>query len=110
MQTRIYRLVPVARPDDPNWDRALNQGEVVVRAVSAGDARAIAAYGEAAALTLKAPKGTTAVSASALRDVKLYSVVEDDSGEFPAEGPRQLLRAMFQIPEDLPADLTSTGY
>ena len=39
----IYRLLPSAPPDDPNWDRALNQGEVVVRAASSGAARAMAA-------------------------------------------------------------------
>jgi len=31
----LYRLVPTARPDDSNWDRAPNRGEVVVRARSA---------------------------------------------------------------------------
>lgn len=100
MQTRIYKLVPIARADDQNWDRATDQGVVTVRAVSSGDARIVATYAEAAALTLKANiEATTQVNASAFRDSKLYTVVEDDSGEFPAEGPRQALRAVFQIPE-----------
>jgi len=99
MQTRIYKLVPSARPDDQNWDRAINQGEVVVRAVSSGDARIVAAYAEAAALSLKAPvEATTRVSASAFRDSKLYTVVDDTSGEFPADGPREALRAVFEVP------------
>lgn len=97
--TSIYRLIPVARPDDPNWDRALNQGEVVVRAMSTGDARVVAAYGESAAINLETPKATTKLSASAFRDVKLYTVVSDTSGEFPDAGPRTVLRALFQLPE-----------
>lgn len=105
--TAIYRLVPAARPDDPNWDRAMNQGEVVVRAVSSGDARVVAAYGEAQAISLKEPKGTTQVTASAFRDSKLYTVHLDTSGEFPAEGPRGVLRAMFELPPGAAGELAS---
>ena len=43
---RLYRLVPVAAPDDPNWDSAPNHGEVLVRAYSAADARIVAAEAE----------------------------------------------------------------
>jgi hypothetical protein len=100
VQTHVYRLVPVAREDDPNWDRTTNQGEVLVRAYSSGDARIVAAYGEAAAISLKNPLGTTQVSASAFRDEKLYHVAEDDSGAFPERGPRAVLRAMFEVPEN----------
>ena len=32
----VYRLVPIAAADDPNWDRAVNHGEIVVRAASSG--------------------------------------------------------------------------
>jgi hypothetical protein len=100
MQKHIYRLVPIAREDDPNWDRATNQGEVLVRAYSSGDARVLAAYGEAAAISSTRPQGTTQVSASAFRDERLYHVVEDDSGTFPESGPRAILRAQFKIPEN----------
>lgn len=94
----VYRLVPIAAPDDPNWDRALNQGEVVVRASSSGEARAIAALEEARAAIGKMPQSTTQVRASALRDEKLYAVRDDHSGEFPAAGPVQVLRAHFSFP------------
>ena len=96
----VYRLVPVAHPDDPNWKRAVSQGEVVVRARSSGDARVVASHAEAAAITLREPQSTTQVEASALRDPKLYHVVQDDSGRYPAEGPRGVLEAMFQVPDD----------
>jgi hypothetical protein len=96
----IYRLLPSAPPDDPNWDRALNQGEVVVRAASSGEARAMAALEEARAAVGAIPNSTTQVRASAFRDEKLYTVREDDSGEFPAAGPVQVLRANFRFPED----------
>jgi hypothetical protein len=43
----IYRLVPSAPADDPNWGLAINHGEVVVRAHTTGEARAIAALEEA---------------------------------------------------------------
>ena len=98
--TAIYRLVPIAAPDDPNWDRATNQGEVVVRALSSGDARAVAAYGEAQAINLREARATTGVIASAFRDAKLYTVHLDTSGEFADEGPRRVLRATFEVPAD----------
>jgi hypothetical protein len=96
----VYRLVPIAEPDDPNWDRALNQGEVVVRASSSGEARAMAALEEARAATGAIPNSTTQVRASAFRDEKLYTVRDDHSGEFPAAGPVQVLRAHFTFPEN----------
>ena len=100
MQHHVYRLVPVAHPGDPNWGRAVSQGEVVVRALSSGDARVVASHAEAAAITLREPQATTQVEASALRDPKLYHVVRDDSGRYPAEGPRTVLEAVFQVPDD----------
>jgi hypothetical protein len=99
MEHHIYRLVPVAPTDDPNWDLATNQGEVVVRALSSGDARIVAAHAEAAAIIHRPPLATTQIFASAFRDEKLYHVVEDTSGEFPADGPRTVLRANFHVPE-----------
>ena len=100
MQLHVYRLVPVAREGDPNWDRAVSQGEVVVRARSSGDARVVASHAEAAAITLREPLATTQVEASALRDPKVYHVIQDDSGRYPDEGPRTVLKAMFQVPDD----------
>lgn len=85
----IYRLVPTARPDDPNWDRAPNRGEVVVRARSSGDARVVAAQAE----TEEGRAGlfTTEVKASAFLDEKLYTVRDEPEGRHPSNGPREVL-------------------
>jgi hypothetical protein len=101
--TKIYRLTPIAAADDPNWVRALNQGEVIVRARSSGDARIVAAYGEAMALTLKSPEAaetTAKVEVSAFRDPRLYHVAEHSGGKFDPTGPRAVLRAFFQVPPE----------
>lgn len=87
----LYRLVPTARPDDPNWDRAPNRGEVVVRAKSSGDARVVAAQAET-------PEGaagifTTEVKASAFLDEKLYTVRDEPAGRYPSAGPRMVLES-----------------
>jgi hypothetical protein len=95
----IYILRPTARSDDPNWGRAINQGEIVVRASSSGEARAMAALEEASAATGKFPKTTTRVVASALRDPVLYTVVEDTSGRFEAAGPVRVVRGTFHFPD-----------
>jgi hypothetical protein len=85
----IYRLVPIARPDDPNWDRAPNRGEVVVRARSSGDARVVAAQAETEAG--KQGLFTTEVTASAFLDEKLYTVRDEPEGRYPPIGPRIVL-------------------
>ena len=91
--TAIYRLEPVAQKGDPNWDRAPNQGVVLVRADSPADARIVAAEAELdfPAADAKPGDGTTTRFASAFRDDKLYRVVEDESGGHSAEGPREVV-------------------
>jgi hypothetical protein len=96
----IHRLIPNAGPDDPAWDLSLNQGVVVVRAQSSGEARAVAALEEAAARAHAVPQTTTQVVASAFRDDKLYTVVEDHSGVYPAAGQIGLVRGSFHFPEE----------
>lgn len=96
----IYRLMPTASPEDPAWDLSLNQGEVVVRAQSSGEARAIAALAEASLRTESDRLQTTQEVASAFRDEKLYTVHEDDSGAFPEAGPNGVLSANFHFPVD----------
>lgn len=93
MTCRIYRLVPNAEPDDPNWDRAPSQGVVVVRAESAADARIVASQAETDFLDVSAKPqhGVTTDFASAFRDDKLYSVFEDDSGRYLDDGDRCVL-------------------
>lgn len=90
--TGIYRLWPIARPYDQNWDHAANQGEVIVRAHSSGDARVVASEAEAKASGIAEPKATTKLLASAFRDPKLYSVQRIHDSGFPEEGPRMLLQ------------------
>ena len=91
-QLKLYRLVPSAHPDDPNWDRAPNRGEVVVRARSSGDARVVAAQAETT--NGRAGLFTTAVRASAFIDEKLYAVHDVAPGGYPAEGPRTVLQGL----------------
>lgn len=93
----IYRLVPVARPEDPSWDRAPSHGEVFVRASSSGEARAIAAMEEAVAAGARPLHSTTQVIASAFRDPLLYTVIEDESGGFPAVGPARVVKGSFSF-------------
>lgn len=99
MQTRVYRLEPVAPAADPNWDLATNQGVVIVRALSAGDARAIAAHAEAAATGGTLKPGATQIEASALWDPALYHVALHGGDDYPQEGPREVLAAEFTPPE-----------
>lgn len=93
MANRIFRLVPAAEPYDLNWDRAVNHGIVVVRAASPADARIVASEGEADFLEspAKPGDGVSTRFASAFRDDKLYSVEEDGSGRWSAEGEREVL-------------------
>lgn len=76
---RIYRLIPTAANDDPNWLDATTHDELVVCAVSAGDARIVAADRELDFLEIDAAPAydVTTVNASMYRNEKLYSVVDD---------------------------------
>lgn len=88
----LYRLIPAALPDDPNWDRAPNRGEVVVRARTSGDARVVAAQAESE--EGRAGLFTTTVRASAFLDEKLYAVRDEPEGRFSASGPRGVLAGL----------------
>lgn len=87
---KIYRLVPIAAPDDPNWQNSPPHGEVVVRARTAGDARLVASGAELDFTEIDASpsEGNSTEMASAFRSEKLYTVIEDESGRYDAEGPR----------------------
>lgn len=78
----IYRLVPTAQMDDPRWQNSPFQGEVVVAARTAGDARIVAAGRELDFMEVDAApaEDVTTTSASAFRSEKLYSVVEIERG------------------------------
>ncbi|TWB10814.1 hypothetical protein FBZ99_11033 [Rhizobium sp. ERR 1071] len=74
----IYRLEPIAAPEDPHWDNARDHGAVVVAARTAGDARIVAAGNELDFMEVDAApaEDVTTSNASAFRDDKLYTVIE----------------------------------
>ncbi|MDI7863117.1 hypothetical protein MRS76_14245 [Rhizobiaceae bacterium n13] len=78
----VYALVPTAGPDDPRWNNSPYQGEVVVAARTAGDARIVAAARELDFMEVDAApaEGVTTAHASAFRSDKLYTVVEIEHG------------------------------
>ena len=78
----VYRLEPIAAPDDPRWDNATNHGIVIVAARTAGDARIVAASRELDFMEIDAApaEDVTTSNASAFRDDKLYTVVELERG------------------------------
>jgi hypothetical protein len=80
----IYRLIPSAAADDPNWQNAPSQGEVVVAARTTGDARIVAAGRELDFMEIdSAPaEDVTTANASAFRNERLYSVVEIEHGRY----------------------------
>lgn len=94
----LYRLVPIAAANDPNWDHASNQGEVVVRAYSSGDARIVAEEAELDFLDTKAAPGdgNSTKMASAFRDNKLYTVVDEPEGAATADGPRGVVSGLLK--------------
>lgn len=96
----LYRLVPLAAADDPNWDKAPSHGEVLVRAHSPADARIVAAEAEGDFRTRDAHPGhgNTTAFASAFRDDKLYTVVEADEANGPGEGERGVVEGDFSFP------------
>jgi hypothetical protein len=74
----IYRLVPIAAPNDPGWDNAPSSREVVVAARTAGDARIVAAGRELDFMEVDAAPAehVTTSNARAFRNEKLYTVIE----------------------------------
>jgi hypothetical protein len=76
---RLYRLVPIAAPNDPNWDNAPSHGKVLVAALTAGDARIVAEDAELDFLDIDSlpAEGNSTKNASAFRNEKLYTVIEE---------------------------------
>ncbi|MFD1746783.1 hypothetical protein ACFSE1_15010 [Rhizobium helianthi] len=90
---KIFSLVPNAPDDDPQWMDRPPQGTVYVRARTAGDARLVASQAEDDYTEIDAlpAEGNSTRMASAFRSEKLYSVIEDESGTYEAEGPREVV-------------------
>ncbi|MCA2406452.1 hypothetical protein [Rhizobium leguminosarum] len=73
----IYRLEPIAEPDDPRWDNSPGHGIVVVAARTPGDARIVAAAGELDFMEVDAAPAEDVTTVNASAD-KLYTVIEID--------------------------------
>ncbi|MCF3642351.1 hypothetical protein LXM94_20480 [Rhizobium sp. TRM95111] len=99
LRLHIYRLIPTAATDDPNWGNAPNQGEVVVRALTPGDARVVAAAAELDFTEIDAlpADGNSTTSDSAFRNERLYSVVQDDACGHALHGPRAVLDGTVRV-------------
>ncbi len=80
---KLYRLVPVAADDDPNWLDAKSHGEVLVAARTAGDARIVASERELDFMDIDAApaEDKTTIMASVFRNEKLYTVIEVNNGQ-----------------------------
>jgi hypothetical protein len=106
-ELRLYRLVPIASPSDTNWDIAPNQGEVVVRARSSGDARVVAAEAELDYTEIDAlpGDGNSTTSSSAFRNEKLYTVVDETDPAYPVEGPREVVAGTVRVDNIRPTEL-----
>ncbi len=106
-QLKLFRLVPVAAATDTNWDIAPNQGEVVVRARSSGDARVVAAEAELDYLEIDAlpGDGNSTTSSSAFRNEKLYTVVDETGPAYPVEGPREVVAGNVRVDNIRPTEL-----
>ncbi len=97
---KLYRLVPVARAGDPNWDSAENRGEIIVRAFSPADARITAAEAELDFTEIDAApaEGNSTRDASAFRNARLYAVVEMlDQRGVAATGPRGVVEGIVSV-------------
>lgn len=106
-QLKLYRLIPVAAATDTNWDLAPNQGEVVVRARSSGDARVVAAEAELDFTEIDAlpGDGNSTTSSSAFRNEKLYTVVDETGAAYPVEGPREVVAGRVRVDNIRPTQL-----
>ncbi|WP_454747764.1 hypothetical protein [Ciceribacter selenitireducens] len=99
-ELNIYRLVPLAEPDDPNWQNSPYQGEVLVRARTTGDARVVAmeAEGDFLQSDAKPAEGVSTTNGSAFTDEKLYTVVREENSRHTRHGPRGVLEGKIADP------------
>lgn len=106
-QLKLFRLVPIASATDTNWDNAANQGEVVVRARSSGDARIVAAEAELDYTEIDAlpGDGNSTTSSSAFRNEKLYTVIDEHNPAYPIDGPREVVAGTVRVDNIRPTEL-----
>jgi hypothetical protein len=87
----LWKLEPKARPDDPRWQDYPIWRQVIVRASTAAEARALAAELE---VTPEGTSGNESIShGSRLADEKMYSCVQIDPEDVgsPPEGEAGVL-------------------
>jgi hypothetical protein len=106
-ELKIYRLVPNAPPDDPQWMDRPPEGEVIVRARTTGDARLLASEAELDFTEIDAlpAEGNSTTMASAFRSEKLYTVIEDFTGRFTPDGPRGVVVGNVRVDTILPVQV-----
>jgi len=80
---KLYRLVPIAADNDPNWLGARSHGEILVAARTSGDARIVASERELDFMEIDAApaEDKTTNMASVFRNEKLYTVIEVGNGK-----------------------------
>ncbi|ACP26797.1 hypothetical protein NGR_c30620 [Sinorhizobium fredii NGR234] len=102
---KIYRLTPLAEPQDPNWQNARYQGEVVVVARSSGDARIVASEAELdfREIDAKPAEGVTTDMASAFRSERLYTVIEE--GPAPPGSDRGVIAGRIAVDNIISTEL-----
>lgn len=78
----VYKLIPIAAPNDLRWQNSPGHGVVLVAARSSGDARIVAAGRELDFMEIDAApaEDVTTSNASAFRSEKLYTVLEVEKG------------------------------
>lgn len=91
--------MPTAAAHDPNWDTAENMGEIVVRAESPADARIVAAEAELDFTDIDAlpAEGNSTRHASAFRNERLYTVIEEPASALAADGPRGVVDGIVSV-------------
>ena len=97
---RLFRLVPSAPTGDPGWSNTQSHGEIVVRAESPADARIVAAEAELdfTDIDAKPAEGTDTRMASAFRNEKLYTVIEEPiSPSLRNEGERGVVQGTVSV-------------
>ena len=106
-ELKLFRLVPIASATDTNWDIAPNQGEVVVRARSSGDARVVAAEAELDYMEIDAlpGDGNSTTSSSAFRNEKLYTVVDERNPSYSVDGPREVVAGTVRVDNIRPTEI-----
>jgi len=106
-ELKLFRLVPIASATDTNWDIAPDQGEVVVRARSSGDARVVAAEAELDYMEIDAlpGDGNSTTSSSAFRNEKLYTVVDECNPSYSVDGPREVVAGTVRVDNIRPTEI-----